>query len=259
MADEDGFITVPKRKGFKSKNLPAKTDSIQAVQSPIFDSQGFLRKIKRCQDELVSSDFLRDFWDSFGQPIDRQILTIICYALGNFSECKISQYQLGLLIILQETLKAQVEIFDPVFSEKEKDILQNLNFKVIEVNTEGKHKVEQLTLFYLPHSPKELVNNILFANWQKELLANCVFVSNSFDNIFLKTPAKILDKNFSFISRISSLYKEKEIKNSFRFKDIFNDTSVHTFPSVNLNSCTADFWESREEPTYSESEEFKRG
>lgn len=76
-----------------------------------------------------------------------------------------------------------MSLYDPVLSPEEKEIIELLDCLVIETNEEGKRKVDCDTLFFVPHCPKQLVNNLLWKNWGKSL-SQCIIIGNSFRKIF---------------------------------------------------------------------------
>ncbi|KAL1114992.1 hypothetical protein AAG570_007815 [Ranatra chinensis] len=168
---------------------------------------------------------------------------IICYGLGNFSECLISRYQLGLLLEIQKYFQSGVLIYDPVFTEQEKEILRGFNCSLINYNEHGRHKVKKISLIYLPHCPKELTDNFLWSNWGLAL-SNCIIFGNSIANIITSKPRSAVKNKFKYIYHISQIVKEFEVANTFKYQNIFNDTSIHIFPLNRLLSIDCKFWES---------------
>lgn len=177
------------------------------------------------------------------------IKEILCYGLGQFSHCVSARYQLGLLLALKDHLSAQVFVHDPVFSETEIKLIKQLQCNIIEENEEGKRKINNTTLVYLPHCPKQLINNFLWCNWNKNL-SNCILISNSFARIIESHSNRFLEQNLKYIFNIFQSILEIEIKNSFKYSDIFNDLSFHIFPEENLNNITELIWTSKPEPFY---------
>ena len=79
----------------------------------------------------------------------------------------------------------------------------------------------------LPHCPRQLTNNLLFSNWKPRLLENILLISNSLTNI----SESVRSSNVKFINAVveHNILEEKKIRNSFKFSDIFNDLSLHSF------------------------------
>lgn len=156
---------------------------------------------------------------------------ILCYGLGKFSESTASLHQLALLKHLQETFGSdRVEIFDPLFSRSEVTFLEDLNFQVIQENEEGKHVIAngKITLAFLPHCPKQLVNNFLWANWNPRL-RNCIIISNSFSKIVERNTNKALSESANYILKLFDHCEEIRLKDTYDHQNVFNDTSIHYF------------------------------
>lgn len=218
----------------------------------------FFRSIEKAKLELTSSNFFPSF-SSLVQEIcaevKKDITYIICLGIGAISSCKTAQYQLTLLLALKEELNCPVEVFDPIFSQSEREILDHLKLKISAQNTEGKIVVtpSSFTLFILPHCPKELINNIFFSNWSPEKLRNCIVYGNSLEKLKLNTPKRFLEP-FHYLVNSDNIAEEIEVPNNFRFTDIFNDLSLHYFPDRLLSGVDSAFWDNPE-PAYTSNSE----
>ena len=82
---------------------------------------------------------------------------------------------------------SRVSVFDPAHSDLERAVLGLLGLEALDTNCEGRFEVhdDPVQLFYLPHCPKQLSNNLLWANWSAEKLQKLVLVGNSFKRIQL--------------------------------------------------------------------------
>lgn len=218
----------------------------------------FYRKIiiaRNLIDESAFTDGVKSVvQEALGLCGGKSVREIICYGLGNFTDCNTSRYQLAFLLFLREFLKASVLIHDPVFYECEVNILKELEFSLIEENEEGKHQIseEGLTFLYLPHCPKQLVNNFLWKNWGPSL-SNCLIFGNSFsatvDRLILS------ENNLKFLMEIQPYVQELRIDNNFKFLDVFNDTSLHVFPEDKIKLVQPSVWSyNTEEPVYLDSD-----
>ena len=127
-------------------------------------------------------------------------------------QIKFSFRCLAKVLGLEETEdRKPISVFDPINTKSEENIIQLLGYECTSKNNlEGKYvlKDEPLysgTLFYLPHCPKQLTNNILWANWQPETLgaidptsfdSRCehglYILGNSFERITSSLPDRIL-------------------------------------------------------------------
>lgn len=109
-----------------------------------------------------------DLYEDIKKSLDCEITTIRCLALGSPSESKNAKYQLALLLELQDLFDAKVSVYDPIFNDKDKELLDG--FTIEEEFTSDSEK----TLYFLPHASLELTEHILNINKPKYFLANDV-------------------------------------------------------------------------------------
>uniref|UniRef100_A0A8C0GJ17 SRR1 domain containing n=1 Tax=Chelonoidis abingdonii TaxID=106734 RepID=A0A8C0GJ17_CHEAB len=132
-------------------------------------------------------------------------LRCVCYGIGSFSSCVISRYQLAFLLLLLEKLqipKSQCYIFDPLFSELEISVLNDLSVTVVLENEEGKHHIHEFTIFYMIHCGKALYNNLLWSNWSVDALSKMIIIGNSFKGIEERLLARILERDYLYIAKV---------------------------------------------------------
>lgn len=210
----------------------------------------FCRRINLAKEDIAHSTFYKTFIESltnYNKPLHS--VDIVCYGIGQFSESVASRFQLAFLLVLKDFFESKVSVYDPVLSSKEKDIIKLLDCLVIERNEEGKRKVECDTLFFVPHCPKQLVNNLLWKNWSKNL-SRCIIIGNSFKKIFESNSDRFLEENLVYIFHTLSIVTEIKIVNNFKFSDIFNDLSVHYFLEEEIQRLPDSILNSTEEPVY---------
>ncbi|XP_057506366.1 protein SENSITIVITY TO RED LIGHT REDUCED 1-like [Actinidia eriantha] len=100
---------------------------------------------------------------------------MVIYGLGSIEYTNVSQYQLALAILLKSNFShwiGGVEVFTLAIL---------LGCSVLTVNEHCKRQVEKPTLFYLPYLDKDLMGNLLEANWWPERLNKMVVLANSFE------------------------------------------------------------------------------
>ncbi|XP_018420131.1 PREDICTED: SRR1-like protein [Nanorana parkeri] len=184
----------------------------------------------------------------------------VCYGLGNFVSCVISRHQLAFLLLFLEQFKIprqQCNVFDPIFSTLEISVLQELDLKVIFKNEEGKHAVQKPTVFYMLHCGKALYNNLLWRNWSVEALSQMIIIGNSFRGIEERLLSRILQRDYTYIYKSLQAVKETAFPECPEYSDIFNDTSIHSFPLAKLQTFPEDLWQLPEEPQYQESDDLE--
>uniref|UniRef100_A0A182IVD9 SRR1 domain-containing protein n=1 Tax=Anopheles atroparvus TaxID=41427 RepID=A0A182IVD9_ANOAO len=254
-AEEPDFRFVVPRKGkHRPKSRGKLKTSFNRPQDDTIDRvdvchNTVTQQLKGAESELLQSAFFAECCENIC-PHLADVRQIICLGLGNFSECSIARYQLAFIRCLRDraNLSARGQFYDPVFSRSEVEILRTLAETVLEENVEGKYGAECKTLFYLPHCPKQIVNNVLWKNWQSAHLTNVILLCNSFGTITSNHPRRLLENSAGYILRAAGAFREVPLRNNFRFADIFNDTSLHYLPSSEKLEESA--WEHTEEPSY---------
>ncbi|XP_012285851.1 SRR1-like protein isoform X1 [Orussus abietinus] len=253
----DEFHVVSRRKSVKigKKVLILRNNSDISWKGTDFDRNGVLRRVRAAVEELRESSYKKVIFDGLKQSLSLLnfdgFSEFICYGLGQFRENSSSKYQLALLVTLQEHYKCKIHIYDPKFSEDELEILKTLGLEVIVENERGKRRVnDKVTLVYLPHCPKQLTNNFLYANWGLEL-NNCVLLSNSWWELYHSQSQKELLASAAYVLRIHPYVTEIPLRNTFKYVEAFSSTNIHIFTKEKLTTVPANFWDDREEPKYS--------
>nr|GEW87363.1 protein sensitivity to RED light reduced 1 [Tanacetum cinerariifolium] len=111
-----------------------------------------------------------------------ETLTMVIYGVGSLEMYEASRFQLSLALILQRNLEwiGDIEVFDPVLSLTEVNVLKKLGLRPLFVNELAKRKVIKPMVFFMPHCPTELYENLLETNWNNEMLNKIVILGNSF-------------------------------------------------------------------------------
>lgn len=175
------------------------------------------------------------------------IVDIICYGIGNFSEHICSKFQLATLLALKSLYSSNVYIYDPLFTKNEIESLKRLNLQVIEKNEEGKRTINNhLTLVYMPHCSKQLLNNFLLTNWTP-VIHNCILLGNSWSEVECNTTDALLKQNAISIYKLKPFVTEIKLKNNFQYPNTFSGTSLHIFTKEKLEKLDPDFWKDRPE------------
>jgi len=253
--DADGFTIVKLGKTRStSRNINTKIH-VKKDELVEIDVAKTIKSINSAKGELMNAEFLSEIISSL-QEIGKneQIVNIHSYGLGQLS-ASIARYQTAFILLIKQYLSIPDEknfVFDPIFNSDEKTVLKDLGFTVLEENTSCKIRLQHKTLVFLPHCPKELTNNLLFANLKNQQqrgtsVSNLVLVSNSISSVLTRTPAKEI-ADCALILQLatdSGIVKESNINNNFKYNDIFNDLSLHTFSSPN-----SDLLHGIDEPVY---------
>uniref|UniRef100_A0A0K2TYN8 AGAP005113PAlike [Tribolium castaneum] n=2 Tax=Lepeophtheirus salmonis TaxID=72036 RepID=A0A0K2TYN8_LEPSM len=244
-ADKDGFTIVTHSRKKKS----CKTESIEfakRIQQTLEDSSNFgeddlliaKRDMSLSLSKFRESKFYQSFIKSFlGNKVVSDIHSLVCFGLGTFLTknpiSNSSKVQLLFLLSLKSDLGIETSLVsDPIFFKSEIRFLQDSGLTVLKENIEGKFKVKEKTLFFLPHCPKQLTNNLLWSNWKD--LDNIIIISNSFSCICDFSTDKELNSVY-YLKKASNFVKETLIENNYQDLTIFNDLSFHTFDCSSLD------------------------
>jgi len=118
-------------------------------------------------------------------------LNFVCYGIGRISISNVARWQLAAwLRAIREVAAKRFFLHDPQLSPNEKSLLRELGFDLLEsddcVNASGRQMGlwecdTNPTVFFMPHCPKGLYQNLLWANWSVERLNRIVIIGNSFE------------------------------------------------------------------------------
>ncbi|XP_038636064.1 SRR1-like protein isoform X1 [Scyliorhinus canicula] len=291
---EGEWKTIRKKKGVKKRKDNIRgIHQREAEFLSVTEGERVQQKIKEAVEELRSSEFWTDCLEIIQRVVNvyytaplaspsipffggeapesledkknnvchcRTTLDLVCYGIGNFSSSITSRYQLALLFLLLETLQIPRDgcrFFDPLFTEWEKTFLKDCGMVVLKENEEGKRSIDKPTLFYMIHCGKALYNNLLWKNWSPQKLAQTILIGNSFKGMEERLPARVLQRDYTYINHILTITEEAAFPCSSRYMDVFNDTAIHQFPRKNLEAKPTEFWEGAAEPTYQECEDLE--
>ncbi|XP_063912625.1 SRR1-like protein [Zophobas morio] len=251
----DDFKLITYKREKKSTKSPIQTNKACA-DTNLPPRDAIVRRIEDAKLEVKSSDLLASALASLREGteiLSQSVVTeIICFGLGRVGESMISRFQFAFLLCLKDFYNVGVKVYDPVFTEVDCWLLEQFGCFVIKENFGAKFRVTDkcTRIFYLPHCPRQLTNNLLWANWGLNL-HYCVIVANSFNTIVDITPNRDLNKSAEYIVKIVPHMVELALINSFRLYEIFNDTAIHVFPWTKLKLLSDDFWSLHPEPKYS--------
>lgn len=174
--------------------------------------------------------------------------------VGSFDYSPAARLQLALAVLLRRDLlptAAAADLFDPVLSAAECAAAAALGFKVPSLDDGCRRRVEEPTLFYMPHCEASLYDALLAANWESPAQLRCVCVlGNSFRGYALQAdehragPAAkaahvLAAERFAWEERVD---EAGAVDEDDWFTRAFNETSWHFFEvkdGVDLATSTA--------------------
>ena len=124
--------------------------------------------------QLQDMDLLQRCLEECLKYLVRQ--TTFCYGIGNFSQTGTSSYaaplwQLACAVALQRHLQPQrVFYLDPSSTATENAfVADRLGMQILKTNDRGNHPVDNKhncpTLFFMPHCPAQLYENVVWSNY----------------------------------------------------------------------------------------------
>ncbi|QLQ80847.1 hypothetical protein HG537_0E02020 [Torulaspora globosa] len=135
----------------------------------------FQDRLECCRDVVRRSEMVRSLREVLVRYVG-SIVAIRCLALGSFHEELAARYQLALLLELQEFLcqdgsDVLVSVYDPVFTDDDIEYVKKRGFTVDELCPEGFRDARKV-LYFLPHAPLDLTEQVLVAEQPRLWLAN---------------------------------------------------------------------------------------
>jgi len=277
MAKDDEWTTVSrttKRKVAKRKQGSAQQRAIQLDvvddDETNVDPAVVQAQLASCCEQIKTSQFynaVTKAWEAFRMENDDdslQIHEMVCYGIGNFARRKTSHYsaplwQLALALqfrtILPKSNSTSMVYYDPLVTTIERQLLQDhYQIQVLSQNEKGMrnnnknttsgdddNKKNATTVFFMPHCPKGLYENVLWANWtqlQQNARAICM-IGNSLAS-YVERAAVVSTKDSdpsSCIELVQPFLREKLFKVSKKdvqnmpghFEFAFDDTYLTWF------------------------------
>ena len=110
-------------------------------------------------------------------------LQLVLYGLGRLnSEHRHMQFAFALLLRDKFKLVNDIEVYDPMHSAVERMAIEAFNCTCLTINEHCKRKVDRPTLFFMPHLPFYLFDNVLKANWGPANLKKILILGNTFSD-----------------------------------------------------------------------------
>jgi hypothetical protein len=242
------------RRGKARRNLPKLKTPGEQLQPWVptddeidLDRESKLKqRMENCIKRMESSNFCQTFLkqmqsqeilDSFHNVLGSETkMPMVIYGIGSIESYETARFQLSLAILMKRKFSwiSDVEVFDPILSLAESQVLQAFGCSVLSVNEQGRRHVVKPTLFYLPHCEAELYDSLLNANWRAEDLNRMVLFGNSFETYkdnadFLKNNSTVnrLGKHVLAAQKFTSEHKIDIV--SDRYFNAFHDSSWHFF------------------------------
>jgi hypothetical protein len=169
----------------RGRRGPAKGSAVEhqsTTTTAIEDAEVMYSTITKCMEHLRSACFyegmLKAWSNATSSTPEKTVRQIVCYGVGNFSQTSISHYsaplwQLACALCFRDHLcgddgEIRVLYYEPCSTAFEETILAGLKVQVLTVNERAKRPIDAVpTLFFMPHCPSQLYDNVLWSNWDE--------------------------------------------------------------------------------------------
>ncbi|XP_062095576.1 protein SENSITIVITY TO RED LIGHT REDUCED 1 isoform X1 [Humulus lupulus] len=216
-----------------------------------------IQKMELCMKKLETSQFFLTLLDQIqSQEILHNLqkvlgfdsnMQMVIYGIGSIESYENPRLQLSLALLLKRKFSwiGGIEVFDPVLSTTESQVLEVLGCLVLSIDEQGRRKALKPTIFFMPHCEAELYDNLLEENWRVGLLKNIVLLGNSFENYEqyasqFKNSVVALARHIFSISKFTDEFKIKTVSDDYY--GAFHDSSWHFFsPVVDPGSQSSNF------------------
>jgi hypothetical protein len=155
-----------------------------AREEPFFVSRA-VEQIIACLGELTTATR----WGEVRSSVDKMFKKssarrstkpeeLVCYCLGDLSELGVA-FQLAFFLLIAHQFAippARRLVFDPLHTEKDRQLLQLCGCTSLSHNERALRRVTCSTLFYMPFAPFDLTDNVLRANW--DVLDRVMIIGN---------------------------------------------------------------------------------
>lgn len=263
---DDGFVTFHSKRSKWLKKKPLVSRSLlptdeqqqddQIVQQARLKLSKFVDIIRDSGLGRYVANLLKKSYeiDGSGSKMSQTICltNFISYALGSFSQCNESLFQLALLVFLKRNEIVKAEdwlVYDPVFNSNERIILQIEGLQLLDFNDCGFRKITGQTIFYLPRCPLPLIHNVLWSNLTS--LSSIKIIGNSLSSIEQSLTEDRDRSQYYVLDYIisSKSYEEAKLPVNEMFSDAFYGISFHSFLSDNISPSFL-VESSKKNPTY---------
>jgi len=248
-----GWTVVLPRRG-RRKHLPRIRSLEQQPWAPSdleidpIRKSKLIQKMQVCMKKIESSPFYHTLMDQIQTPeilghfyrvLDSESkMQMVIYGIGSIESYETPRLQLSIAILLKRKFSwiGDIEVFDPILSATESQVLETLGCSVLSVNEQGQRHALKPTLFFMPHCEAELYDNLLRANWGVELLNRVVLFGNSFETYEqhvseFKTSAVVDSaRHILGIRRFTKEFKIMTVSDDYF--GAFHDSSWHFFGPV---------------------------
>ncbi|KAN0077254.1 SRR1 domain containing protein [Tylopilus felleus] len=232
----DSFIRVNPRKKRKGKNKvddPTPCDRLTRVREELeADGSWSLGCTQICREALAAA------------CIKPQ--KVLCLGLGSPSSSRDARAQLAFLGCLCASFAMdsdQVFVYDPVFTDVDKQLFQILGMRCLDHVQGAVHALDRPTILYMPHCDLNLYETVIRANWTLEGLCNLVFLANRFSDYVDNNSVSKLEKGSPCLMKLVPFIECRPLPTSDAFPSAFNNMALQYVNRTPLSLQGSVFWD----------------
>ncbi|KIJ69354.1 hypothetical protein HYDPIDRAFT_105955 [Hydnomerulius pinastri MD-312] len=142
---------------------------------------------------------------------------VLCLGLGSPSSSRDARAQLAFLNRLcafADIDSTNVSVYDPVFTDADRELFRVLGMQCLADNKDVKHSLDRPTILYMPHCDLKLYEMVIRANWTYERLYEILFLANRFGDYIDNNPASKMARESPCLTRLGMMSLELGIKDA---------------------------------------------
>ncbi|KAJ3982063.1 SRR1-domain-containing protein [Lentinula detonsa] len=188
----------------------------------------------------------------------RDLYNVKCLGLGSPETSDNARAQLAFLLRTCDAFDIEytrISIYDPVFTNEDKDLLVQLGMRVLDCESSDssethpihKSAVEEkgTTILFMPHCDLTLYESMLTTNWSVERLRSIVFICNHFDDYIQNNSIRTLESRAPHLLKIAPNVTSIPLPTSPDWPGAFNNTSVQFVTNENLDALVTEMDQKR--------------
>ena len=169
-----------------SKNIPSTPTT---STTSLLNLEPIVVRIRKLADSLSHTVFYRklshsiEHWLTTLPPDQRSVVAIVAYGIGKTSTSLASQIQLACLVSLLNDFSPRLGAtsYEPAADVNDLAVCARLHITNVTTNEECRHPTTAgPTLFFMPHCAHRMYSNVLWSNWNVDLITNVCILGNSF-------------------------------------------------------------------------------
>ncbi|TBU48014.1 SRR1-domain-containing protein [Dichomitus squalens] len=191
--------------------------------------------LEKTSEELARTNWLRDTQQALRESLEGAfalesdvVPDVLCLGLGSPASSRDARAQLAFLLAACDDLRIprkNVYVFDPVFTDQDRELLAQLGLTSLPENRVARHRVQSPTIVFMPHCDLHLYDNLFRENWGKEQLPRILLIANRLSEYAANIPSRKLNAEYPCVARLAPYLTSRPLQPSVAFPTAFNNTA----------------------------------